>query len=77
MAEHIGTVRQANRHTGREYGKGYPYQMDQEFRVEFGPFSGFNKYPRAGTNESILFDLQDGVIINGAIGNHWIKHACQ
>ena len=71
MAEHIGTVRQAPRHTGREYGKGYPYQMDQEFKVEFGPFDGFNKYPKAGADIGTLFDLQDGLILNGTIGPAW------
>lgn len=71
MAEHRSSARQSNRHTGREYGKGYPYQMDQEFRVEFGPFDGFNKYPRAGTDRGTLFDLENGIILNGTIGPVW------
>lgn len=48
MAERIGTARQAARHTGREYGKGYPYNMDQEFTVEFGPFKGYSAAPGIG-----------------------------
>ncbi len=62
MAEHIGTVRRAARHTGREYGKGYPYRVDEEFTVNFGPFRGYSLAPGIGNELDYLQAMTKTVV---------------